>query len=92
MSVPEARFTHRSAPKPSLERNRPTPPLKSNHHRADPKNTPKTSTAAEVYPAPSPAKPSPAKIAAKERIVKGLVIVSKNVEAYGPANLRKTSR
>jgi hypothetical protein len=85
MIIPEARFTHRSVPKPSLERNRLTPPLKSNHHRVDPENTPKTSTAAGTYPALS-IKPNPAKIVAKERIVKGLVIVSKNVEEYALAS------
>jgi hypothetical protein len=79
MIIPEARFTHRSVPKPILERNRLTPPLKSNHHRVDPENAPNTSTAAGTYPALS-IKPNPAKMAAKERIVKGLVIVSKNVE------------
>jgi hypothetical protein len=85
MIIPEARFTHRSVPKPSLERNRLTPPLKSNHHRADPENTPKTSTVARTYPALS-TKPSPAKIAAKERSVKGLVMVSKKVEEYALAS------
>ena len=83
--VPEPRFAHRSVPRPSLERNRLTPLLKSSHHRADPKNTPKTSTVARTYPALS-TKPSPAKIAANERNVKGLVIVSKNVEEYALAS------
>ena len=83
--MPEARFAQRSVPRPILERKRLTPPLNSNHHRADPENTPKTNTAARTYPALS-IKPSPAKIAANERIVKGLVSVSKNVEEYALAS------
>src|SRR5215212_3290469 len=82
MIVPETRFTQCSASVPSLERNKLVPPLKKSHHSADPENTPATSVAADAYPALVSATPSPAKMAAKEKMVRGLVIVKKNVVAY----------
>ena len=63
----------------NLVRNRPTAPLRMNHHRAEPRKTPKTSTVAETQ-SPPLAKPSPANIPTKETMVIGFVRVRKNVE------------
>src|SRR5918998_2257312 len=87
MTVPEILLTHRNPPTESFARKRQTAPLKRSHHSADPENTPTTNTTAERYPSLASTKPSPTKIAAKERIVVGLVSVRPSVEAYAPATL-----
>jgi len=79
--MPEILFTQRNLWGVNLVRNRLTPLLKINHHRAEPISTPKTNTAAEAQPPLAPPTPNPANIATKERIVMGFVIVRKKVEA-----------
>ena len=54
------------------------------HHRVEPENTPSTTAVAEKKLLLELPTPIPAKMAAKERIVRGLVSVNKNVEAYAP--------
>jgi len=54
------------------------------HHSVEPENTPSTTAAAEKKLLLALPIPIPAKMAAKERIVRGLVSVNKNVEAYAP--------
>jgi hypothetical protein len=80
IAAPETAFTALMARGPTLSRNKPTPVLKSNHHNAEPANTPPTKRTTEEASAFAPT-PTPAKIAPKERIVVGLVSVRKNVEA-----------
>src|SRR5260370_29460300 len=62
------------------------PTVRTNHHRAEPVNTPSTTVAAEMEFLFAP-RPIPAKIAANESIVRGLVRVSRNVETYAPEKL-----
>jgi hypothetical protein len=59
----------------------PTLPLKMSHHRDEPIKTPKTTAPADMKLSLVAARPKPAIIAAKERIVIGFVSVRKNVEA-----------
>ena len=54
------------------------------HHSVEPVKTPSTTPAAERKLLLALPTPIPAKMAAKERIVSGLVSVSRNVEAYAP--------
>jgi hypothetical protein len=80
MMVPETLLTHRKPPAESFGRKRPVPPLNTSHQAAEPRKTPRTSSAAERASL-APVTPRPANIAAKERIVVGFVSVRKNVEA-----------
>lgn len=80
--VPEILFTHFSRSGLNFEWNKPTIPVRMSHHRIEPMNTPRTSiTGLLWFPFVPSVTPSPANTAAKERIVKGLASVSKNVEA-----------
>ncbi len=81
MTVPETLLTHRKPLAESLARRRLAAPLSTNHHAAEPRNTPTTSTIARRASPPASPAPRPAKIAAKERIVVGFVSVRRNVEA-----------
>src|SRR5512143_69908 len=63
-------------------------PTRRSHQIAEPRNTPSTSIPAEVKPPLVPAKPNPAKTAAKEKIVIGFVSVRRNVEVCIPAYRR----
>ena len=54
------------------------------HHSAEPEKTPRTTMVADRKLSLVLPTPIPAKIAAKERIVRGFVSVSKNVDAYAP--------
>ena len=73
MTVPEILLTHRNPRTESLVRKRLVTPLSTNHHVAEPRNTPRTSDIAErTSPSAPTATPRPANIAAKERIVVGV--------------------
>jgi hypothetical protein len=61
-----------------LPRKRLTPVLKSSHHEAEPRNTPATNGTTVKA---SVSTPTAAKIAAKDRMVVGLVSVRMNAEA-----------
>jgi len=78
--TPDTRFTHRNAVVLNRLRNKFVPPLSSSHHAAEPKNTPTTMATAVNLPRSASANPKPAKIAAKDRIVSGLVRVSIKVD------------
>src|ERR687889_2318656 len=80
IAAPETTFTALMPRGPTLPRRRLTAVLKSNHHKAEPKNTPPTSSTTEKASAFAPT-PTAAKIAAKDRIVVGFVSVRKSVEA-----------
>ena len=54
------------------------------HHKVEPENTPSTTMVAEKKLLLALPTPIPAKMAANERIVRGLVSVKKNVEVYAP--------
>ena len=89
-STPEKRFIALSTSGVTLPRNRLTPKAKIDHHSIDPVKTPTTSNAAAELPL-VPVNPIPAKRAAKERIVTGLVMVRNSVERYaGPSPLLPT--
>jgi len=77
---PEKRLIHTSTAAEIFSRNRFTPKLKTNHQQADPLNTPKTRSNGSRIVSPCDAKPNPAKIATKERIVAGFDKVKTNVE------------
>lgn len=81
MIIPDPRLTQTRSLAVSLTRSKLTALLKMSHQSAEPQKTPATSTTAEtVSPGVLP-RPTPAKMAAKERIVVGLVSVSRSVEA-----------
>src|SRR5436305_5185693 len=82
--TPEILFIHRSHCEFIFFRSRLMPLVRMIHHNVEPENTPSTTAVAErkfllVLPTPIPAK-----MAAKERIVRGLVSVNKKVVAYAP--------
>ena len=79
MIVPEMRLIHVMWFWFNLSRIKPTPKLSASHQLAEPENTPATITSGELISFPIIV---PAKIAAKERMVIGLVIVKKKVERY----------
>ena len=60
--------------------------LKHSHHSREPVKTPKTNKNADDTFSPDAPAPRPAKTAAKDRIVIGLVSVSSKVEVYAPAS------
>lgn len=78
---PEIRLTHCMTLKPNFSRKDPTTPLNSSHQAADPQKTPNTRMPEEDKLFFTDAKPNPANMAAKERMVIGLVSVKKKVEA-----------
>jgi hypothetical protein len=82
MINPEMRFIQRRTMRLIRFRSRLVTPLRSTHQHADPKKTPRTVTAAVEKPPPTFTRPKPANMAAKDKIVSGLVRVSKNVEPY----------
>src|SRR6266487_1009979 len=82
--APEILLIHRSHCGVIFFRSRLIPLVRIIHHKVEPENTPSTTVVAEKKLLLAPPTPIPAKIAAKERIVSGLVSVSKNVEAYAP--------
>lgn len=77
MISPETRLIHIMRFWFSRSRINPTPKLSASHQVADPANTPATSTMGELV---LPRNMVPAKIAANERMVIGLVMVRKKVE------------
>jgi hypothetical protein len=78
MIPPEIRFVQRVRPGPaSLPRNPPVTRLSASHHIAEPIKTPETTS---IPPPDIVVAPRPAKMAANDKIVMGLVKVSKNVE------------
>src|SRR2546425_6622733 len=85
--APDTRFTHRSPAVDRARLNAPATPLRMSHHSAEPLNTPATSARALAYPARAVI-PSPAKIAANERIVIGFVSVNRSVDPYDPSTPR----
>ena len=87
-SAPESRFTQRSRAGVSARRKNPTVPLSRSHQSADPRKTPQTMRTADPRSPAVVPRPRPAKTAAKERIVVGLVSVSASVEPNAAANPR----
>src|SRR5215207_6878418 len=85
-TIPDTRLTHRSRARSNRPRSRLAPLLSSSHHSAEPANTPSTSTAPD-HASPLAPTPAPARIAANERIVIGLVRVSRSVETYAPSSV-----
>src|SRR5215207_4531360 len=77
ITAPESRLTQVSCPGRIRKRNLPKPRARINHHSAEPRNTPITRLPALT---PGSATPNPAKIAANDRIVVGLVRVSPKVD------------
>ena len=82
--VPEIRLIQRSHCGVILLRNRLIPLVRMIHQRVEPANTPITTAVAKKMLLVVLPTPIPAKIAVKERIVRGLVSVSKKVEVYAP--------
>src|SRR5713101_5380204 len=80
--TPETLLIHSNQRGVNLPRSKLRPPVRTNHHRAEPVNTPSTTVAAEMEFLFAP-RPIPAKITANE----GLVRVSRNVETYAPEKL-----
>jgi hypothetical protein len=82
--IPEIRLIHRSHCGVIFFLNTLIPLVRIIHQRVEPENTPSTTAVAERTLLLALPTPIPAKMAAKERIVSGLVSVSKKVEAYAP--------
>src|SRR5262249_59124054 len=80
MSSPEARLAQRRRWCVTLARRRATSPARISHHAAEPPKTPTTRS--------RPLAPMPAKMAAKDMIVIGLLRVRASVEEYAPARRR----
>ena len=79
--APEMRFSQTRAGRLILCINHPVRLLKMSHQLDEPRKTPMTISPAEGYEFLTAARPKPANMAAKDRIVKGLVRVRRNVEA-----------
>ena len=79
MIAPEMRLIHAMCVEVRRSRRTPTPKLSVNHQAADPAKTPATMISGEPVSFPSIV---PAKMAAKERMVIGLVMVRKKVDVY----------
>ena len=82
--APETRLIHKSHRVFNLFLNRLMTLVRIIHQRFEPENTPSTTTVAETKFLLVLPTPIPAKMAAKERMVSGLVSVKKNVEVYAP--------
>ena len=89
---PDNRLTHKSHRAVKRPRNILIPPLKSSHQSAEPRKTPPTITILSMLVTLTPLPglsfvliPRPAKMAANERMVCGLVSVSSNVDVYALA-------
>jgi hypothetical protein len=82
MIDPEMRFTQSSPERFIRFLSRLVATLRITHQPDDPRKTPKTVIPAEEYPPLRLTKPKPAKMAAKDSIVSGLVRVRKKVEPY----------
>ncbi len=82
--APEILFINRSHWEFIFFRSRLMPLVRIIHHKVEPEKTPSTTTVAEKKLLLALPTPIPAKMAAKERIVRGLVSVNNNVEAYAP--------
>ena len=78
--APEILPTTLKDPRFNLAPSKETPPLRMNHHIAEPRTTPATINAGDARPAPLFARPRPANTAANERMVIGFVIVKNTVE------------
>src|SRR5579859_1309008 len=87
MMTPEALLIHRNHCAVNLSRSQLIAPVKTHHHSAEPRNTPHTTSNAVSGLFACPPTPMPAKMAANERIVSGLVKVSKKVEMYAPTKV-----
>src|SRR5947209_6765574 len=87
MMLPEALLIHRNHCGVNLARSQLIPPVKIHHQSAEPRNTPHTTSNAVSGLFACPPTPMPAKMAANERIVNGLVSVSKKVEMYAPTKV-----
>src|SRR5512139_3855163 len=88
MTTPDTRLTHTSPVVVSLARNRLVKVTRISHHADEPRNTPSTTfSAPSVLPAAASA-PTPAKMAAKAKIVSGLVSVRNSAELYAPSKPR----
>ena len=73
-AVPDRRLTQVRPRYETLPRSHPTIPVRRTHHNPDPAQTPSVSAAASAKVVAPAAKPKPAKTAANDRIVIGLVI------------------
>jgi len=80
MTRPEMRLIQRNPRGLKRFRKAPIPKLKIHHHRADPRKTPATNIPAAKKVPPAVPNPSPAKITAKAKMVRGLARVRKKVE------------
>src|SRR5439155_5564457 len=87
ITLPDILLIHRSHREVNFPRNRLIPPASRSHQSAEPRNTPQTTSVAERAVFLPPPTPSPAKMAANERMVCGLVSVSSKVETYTPKKL-----
>src|SRR5512135_2282266 len=85
MTMPAILFTHSSIRLSKRFRKRLTAPIRISHQRPEPRKTPAINTVADSRLPRVSARPNPAKTAAREKMVRGLVRVRKNVEVYMPA-------
>ncbi len=83
--APEILFTHCRPRESNFSRNTSTLLHNISIQDDEPMKTPTTKAPADRKSPPVLARPKPANIATKERIVIGFVSVRKNVEAYAPA-------
>ena len=82
--VPETRLIHKSHWAFNFFLKRLMALVSIIHQRVEPENTPRTTAVAEIKFLLALPTPMPAKMAAKERMVSGLVSVKKNVEVKAP--------
>lgn len=83
--MPASLFTHCNSWCLNLLLNKVKILTRDSHQRPEPRKTPRTKIPADSALPLAPARPRPAKTAAKEKIVMGFVSVRRNVEVYIPA-------